>query len=141
MKKFFVLSVLLGGGLVSGAHSAPPIECPATIMTNQLLRQSVPGWEGVADSEPRNFSYITFYSGHPNQKASLVPDAPNLPTTAKWTLTRATPTDEFWLGCHYHNTAVFLAKRIPPKAKECVATYKADATDPGQRTFLSMTCK
>ena len=140
VRKVFILSGILLS-MMSCVHAAGPVQCPESISVNQKLIKDLNGWESLDNKEPHRFDRVALYFGHPSEKESLVPDDPDNEEQSTWTLSRK-PTDDFyWIGCHYQNTSMILAKKVDGNAKKCVATYKQLPTNKNISIFQNITCQ
>ncbi|STY29852.1 Uncharacterised protein [Legionella wadsworthii] len=111
--------------LFSHGVAAITVSCPKEIQTNQSLKSIIKGWSVFIDGENHlsHFTRITFYSGPPQENASLAPDDKN--STGKkmiWNFNEG----NIWLSCGYSNTSIQLIQKLPDKIKKCSVTYNAD---------------
>lgn len=65
--------------LFSQVAAAVTVSCPKEIQTHQMLQNNIKGWSVFLDSlnHSSHFTRITFYSGPPQENASLAPDDKN----------------------------------------------------------------
>jgi hypothetical protein len=119
----FALTFLLA--LTTHFTSAAPIQCPQDIKTSDTLKEKISGWNEFLD-DWNNFHHpnnVTFYSGHPKEHASLVPDNENTKGNKLiWTFGK----DTIWLGCNYTNTNIQLIQQLSGKTNRCTVTYEAN---------------
>jgi hypothetical protein len=101
--------------------------CPQSISVKQTLANIPEGWTAGHDDMPNRWEGATFYSGPPEEKASLVYD--------RWTKSSGTESGiwhfarnsspAIWLSCRYSFTNITLAKQLSPDTTECTMTYTA----------------
>lgn len=119
------------------------ISCPASIATKQEL-QTVPSeWTASKDALPSNLANIAFYSGPPDQKASLVSDTRVTRgglIYATWRF-QAKRTESIWLSCSYSSTIVILSKTISTEITACTVTYNPKVSVAGLPEIQKIECK
>ncbi len=101
--------------------------CPASISVKQAAGKVPDGWTASQDDMPNQWEGVTFYSGPPSEKASLVYDRwtkRNGTEVGTWQLDPKSP-DRIWLSCRYSYTNVVLSRQLPADTSECTVTYKA----------------
>ncbi len=122
------------------AEDVPP--CPESIRVDQKLAEPVAGWDAPRDAVTHRLMAIEFYSGHPNERESLLPDstaARGPEHVARWAFgsgSRGT-----WMACLYDRTSVLLARRLAAGVRSCEV-----ATDPlvrvgGRPKVVRVTCR
>lgn len=135
----FTVTILYILGFSSVACSQVAV-CPDTIRTDQKLASQMAEWEVYKDSSPPKLSSVTFYSGHPDQKASLAPDfekRDGSTITSEWIF----PEEEHRIACEYNNTNLKLIKKLDPRTSRCSAVYDTQITIGGKPLIKSITCK
>ncbi|RUR08918.1 STY0301 family protein [Legionella sp. km772] len=128
MNKSIVLICGLGLMISLNLASAKTLKCPPGLKVNESLGESMPGWEEFLDNSnnEHHLNKITFYSGHPNEHASLAPDNEN---TKGRRLRWAFGEDKIWVACGYSNTNIQLIQKLDPHIKHCTVTYDANFTE------------
>lgn len=108
---------------LSSSVFAAKVECPAGLMTTQIMLGKVEGWDAYIDelNSRHSLEGITFFDGHPKEMASLAPDNENTQDhKLTWTFG---PKQEIWLVCKYKNTKVALIKKLAKDVKSCTVSY------------------
>jgi hypothetical protein len=101
--------------------------CPQSIAVKQTLANVPEGWTAGHDDMPNTWDGVTFYSGPPEEKASLVYDRwtkGNGSEMGIWHLAQKS-SPPIWLSCRYAYTNVTLARQLSADTTECTVTYKA----------------
>lgn len=106
--------------LITFEASSGTLDCPKEIKTNQSLQGKMDNWDAFNFNAPHKFSRVTFYSKHPKENASLVPDSTNK-NQASWNFNEP----EIWMACEYSNTNVQVIQKLPKHIKKCTAIYDA----------------
>ncbi|HXS94338.1 MAG TPA: STY0301 family protein [Candidatus Limnocylindrales bacterium] len=96
--------------------------CPAQVAVSpQRIARAVPGWTPLtAEDAIHRLASVTFYDGHPSEKASLAPDAENR-RVQTWTF--AAQSRAYWITCGYSSTTVVLARELGREVRKCVVRY------------------
>jgi len=84
---------------------------------------------------------VTFFSGPPEEKASLVYDnwkKRDGLAYAVWNFHDST--HRIWLSCRYANTDVVLTKELPEKISQCNVIYNPKTQVAGLPEIRNMTC-
>jgi len=82
----------------------------------------------VEDS-PHYFSGVTIYSGHPRERASLVPEEKSNGKNTYVAHWQFTPSEKetVWISCHYLGTHATYTMELPTKTTFCEVKYKTFA--------------
>ena len=142
--RWFWRAVALGALLAAGcsARGAPVApQCPATLAVDQKV-EALAGWEVVIDAKSFPLDRVALYSGHPSEKATLVPDesSPRAGGSIdRWTFTRS-PNESIWLACVYSGTGAILAQRLGDSIKGCAVDYETTPSGTRQRV-VSVSCQ
>jgi hypothetical protein len=131
------------GGLVPVAMRAQVLVCPATIVTKQEAQGAAVGWVVGRGDVPARLAGVTFYSGPPEERASLVSDSNVTRGGLVYATWRFQPrrTEVMWLSCSYSATSVILSKRIAMETTECTVSYNPKVTVAGLPEIQKITCK
>jgi len=137
------LAVLLAAALTDplcGDAWAFEAQCPRSIQTTQSLAGDVKGWTahvddpfaagkraGPAAAIKSDLRSVTFYDGHPSEKASLAPDRSEKNLNL-WDFSYDNRPRSYWIGCHYGGTNVMLIGELPRAVKMCEVRYRDDFT-------------
>ena len=113
--------VLLSSGI---SFASDEIKCPETIKVDQKAISPSPEWTVSYSSQPHQLEMVTFFSGPPQEMASLVYDKKSK-TKGGWTGTWNFPKDGggYWMQCSYAGTRAELSKRLPESVRVCRVTY------------------
>jgi hypothetical protein len=116
--------------LLCGGAEAQSLMCPASVVTKQEMPSVPAGWTLGRGEFPANLESVTFYSGPPEERASLVYDSSvkrNGLMYATWKFfgTEGVAKDKpaIWLSCNYMATNVVLLRRVASGIRECTVTY------------------
>ena len=122
--------------------SAQEIYCPESISVEQTVATIPEGWTVRQDEAASILEGITFYSGPPEEKASLVYDQWTKRNGLAFGVWRFQPKSShpIWLSCRYSSTRVFLAKQLPAENSECTVTYDPRVTVSGSLEIRKMDC-
>jgi hypothetical protein len=97
--------------------------CPDVIEVNESISQPL-GWEGFVESDALTLERVGVYSGHPRDKAALVPDNEDEIQAKQFVWTLVPNSKEgYWVACFYNGTRAMLVKQVPSNAKKCVVEY------------------
>ncbi len=135
-------AVLLGASLLTSAFAED--YCPASVSVKQAIESTPSGWVAGQNDLPSQLSGVTFYSGHPSEKASLVYDKwtqKNGTGSAVWTFSSSSNSERIWLECSYANTSVTLAKELSKDISECRVTYDLKVKVSGLPQVEKIQCK
>lgn len=102
------------------AKAAERIECPYTLEVEEVGKQPT-GWTVFRNPVPHTLDRIGFYSGSPNDGASLIPRNSNK-SRDDWRFVPA-KNEATWLACFYNNTNTFLAKQLDSRINKCSVRY------------------
>jgi hypothetical protein len=122
-----VLTIALIGAAGLSPLFAQQSYCPRLISVEQTAEKVPDGWKSILDDVPNTWDGVTFYSGPPEEKASLVYDLWAKSSGSEsgiWHFVRKS-SPSIWLSCRYSFTNITLAKRLSPDTTECTVTYKA----------------
>lgn len=105
--------------------------CPATLITRQSIDAAPDGFSAL-DSGSGSGRLITasFYSGAPDKGGALAPDGEENGHIF-WSFGAAAG-DENWIVCHYSDTRVRLARKLPAGVTSCRIAYRQQ----GGRRFV-----
>jgi len=98
------------------------VQCPQNISVTQSISQKYPGWQSSTTEPNYYLSNVTFYSGKPEEKASLVPDS-SKKHESKWTFS---PNEQIYLTCEYNQTNIQLTQALPSQITRCTVSYDAN---------------
>jgi len=115
--------------------------CPALISVAQTSESVPQGWTARQDESASTLAGVTFYSGPPEEKASLVYDEwtrRNGLAYGVWHFPRSS--HRIWLSCRYSFTRVVLVRQLPADTSECTVTYDPKVSVSGLPEIRKMTC-
>jgi hypothetical protein len=150
-RKFFFLSMsvwtlgvsLFGFGINLVTAYAENVVCPETIVVEQKLAKPLSPWEAFLEDGSYPLMSISFFDGHPQEKASLVPDS-EIKRKGKlistWQFSRENPRG-YWIACVYNRTNVMLTRRLVPTTSKCEVTYNPQITVGGHPSLSEIQCK
>lgn len=124
MAKSFMF-VLLAFACIEVQAGEVHFQCPSSLTITQSGTAPGAEWEAVSDKRALSLLRAGFYLHHPSQGGSLVPDSTKRTKseeTSVWTFPR-NPGDDFWLGCHYNDSTVILARRLGDNISKCSVKY------------------
>jgi hypothetical protein len=116
--------------------------CPASIAVGQKIETVPDGWKAAQDDVTNMLSGITFYSGPPEEKASLVYDRwtkRNGLAHAVWQF-QPESRHRTWLSCRYSSTRIVLTKELLADISECVVTYDLKTSIAGEPVIQKIDC-
>ncbi len=98
--------------------------CPGAIEVDQKAVPPSPEWGVSYSSQPHQLEMVTFFSGAPEENASLVYDK-KTKTRGGWVGTWNFPKDDrgYWMRCSYAGTRAELSRRLPDSISVCRVTY------------------
>jgi len=116
----FVFALTLAGI----SFAADGAWCPDTIKVDQKAIPPSPEWSVSYNSLPHQLETVTFFSGPPQENASLVYDEKSK-TKGGWVGTWSFPREAggYWIRCSYEGTRAELSKRLPDSVSVCRVTY------------------
>jgi hypothetical protein len=116
----FVFALALSGI----CFAADEISCPGTIKVDEHAISPSAEWILSYSSLPRGLEMVAFFSGPPEEEASLVYDERSK-TKGGWVGTWKFPKDQrgYWIRCSYEGTRAELSRRIPDSVRICRVTY------------------
>jgi hypothetical protein len=115
--------------------------CPEFISVAQTSENVPEGWMARQDESASTLAGITFYSGPPEEKASLVYDQwtrRNGLAFGVWHFPKSS--HRIWLSCRYSFTRVVLVKQLPAETSECTITYDPKVSVSGLPEIRKITC-
>jgi hypothetical protein len=134
--------------ICGGVVEAQSLTCPASIVTKQEAQSAPTGWTVGRADVPTNLAGITFYSGPPEERASLIYDSRVTRgglLYATWKFAGAASGGKdapaIWLSCNYMSTNVVMSRRIAAGIRECTVTYDPKATVAGMPAVRGIVCK
>ena len=140
MKRLFLVTgVLFACSTV--AIAAP--QCPSEIETQQQLTGAVPGWHDLRAKTPHRLNQITFFDGHPDEQASLVPDTTKSvkgPEISTWQFASKAGR-RLWIACGYAGTTISLIQELPEALRTCSVMYDPRARLAGQPRISNLDCR
>ncbi len=95
------------------------IKCPANLQVSQSLTNKYPGWRSLVIQPRYYLSNVTFYSGKPEELASLIPDS----STQKNAVWNFSSNDQIYLTCEYNQTSIQLTQKLPKSVTQCQVWY------------------
>ncbi|MDX1959664.1 MAG: STY0301 family protein [Leptospiraceae bacterium] len=122
--KFLLILVFL---MTNSLLSEEKIECPSSIQVNKT--STAPSdWKFFSGSNSHLLARVGFYSGNPNEEASLVPDSTKTKKKESVDTWRflSKKTHAIWIACYYIGVDSFLAKEIEDNIKVCHVNYKTN---------------
>jgi len=122
--------------------SAQETYCPENISVEQTVARVPQGWTVGQDDAASMLSGITFYSGPPEEKASLVYDQWTKRNGLAYGVWHFQPKSShgIWLSCRYSSTRVVLAKQLPAETSECTVTYDPKVMISGSPEIRKIDC-
>jgi hypothetical protein len=122
-------TLLLASVLLAQAQASDALvlTCPATLNVTDSVSGLESGWQAVADAGlgAAHLANVTFYSGSPEQMASLVPDGEKKVkggTSATWSFAKGDK-DGYWLACNYDHTRMMATRKLPETVTQCTVTF------------------
>jgi len=127
---------------VAAFASAQEADCPKAIKVHQTIDATPQGWTADTDGSDHILAGVTFFSGPPEEKASLVYDNWKKRDGLAYAVWNFQPdsTHRIWLSCRYANTDVVLTKELPEKISQCNVTYNPKTQVAGLPEIRNMTC-
>jgi hypothetical protein len=122
--------------------SAQETYCPERISVEQTVTRIPEGWTVRQDEAASTLGGITFYSGPPEEKASLVYDQWIKRKGVAYGVWHFQPKSShpIWLSCRYSSTRVVLAKQLPAETSECTVSYDMKVTIAGSPEIRKIHC-
>ncbi|VVC76978.1 hypothetical protein AQUSIP_23050 [Aquicella siphonis] len=117
-----VLPALLINALIvlpSFAANNFTVDCPGQIQVQQAAAAAYAGWRSLQAPAQYYLSGVTFYSGKPEEMASLKPEEFKK-FQSTW---RFSPDDQIYLVCEYNQTSIQLTRALPVHTKACTVQY------------------
>jgi hypothetical protein len=137
------VAVILGALLFACPEFASSQEtyCPKSISVVQTSENVPQGWTARLDDSPSTLAGITFYSGPPEEEASLAYDQwtkRNGLAYGVWRFPKSS--HRIWLSCHYSFTRIVLGKQLPVETSECTVIYDPKVSVSGLPEIQKITC-
>jgi hypothetical protein len=133
----FILSVVFACGVYVSAQTS---YCPQSVTVKQTIDKLPDGWSTLQDDSPNALATLTFFSGPPDQKQSLVYDKwvrESGLARAEWHFTKSTT---IWLTCGYASTNIALARQLP-SVTQCTVTYDPKVQVAGSPSIQKIDCQ
>jgi hypothetical protein len=134
--------VVIATLLLACSALAQQTYCPDSISVIQSITKTPDGWTASQDKLPTTLSAVTFFSGPPEEQASLVYDKwtkRNGLADAVWHFT-PTASPAIWMSCRYSSTQIVLSKRLPARITDCTVTYDPNITVSGNPQIRGIAC-
>ena len=142
--KWMSAALILGGLFFACPESASAqgTYCPENISVDQTVAKVPEGWTVGQDDVASMLSGVTFYSGPPEEKASLVYDQWTKRDGLAYGIWRFQPKSShaIWLSCRYSSTRVVLTKQLPAETSECTVTYDPKVMISGSPEIRKIDC-
>lgn len=137
------VALILGAALLACPEFASSQEkyCPESISVAQTIENVSEGWTARQDESASILAGVTFYSGPPEEKSSLVYDQwtrRNGLAYGVWHFPKSS--HRIWLSCRYSFTRVVLVKQLPAETSECTVTYDPRVSVSGLPEIRKMAC-
>jgi hypothetical protein len=117
--------------------------CPQSISVKQTPANIPEGWTASQDNMPNVWEGVTFYSGPPEDNASLVYHRwakRNGVESGIWHFApKSSP--PIWLSCRYSFTSVTLSRQLSADTTECTVTYKARTSPAESLQIQKIACR
>jgi hypothetical protein len=130
------LFLILLFALPLAIYSDEKIECPTSIKVSKT--SSAPTeWKFFSGSQTQILERVGFYSGNPEEGASLVPDSSKSKkkeSTDEWRFQPKTKHPN-WIACYYTGIDSYLAKELNASTTKCKVKYKT--TKAGARLSIA----
>jgi hypothetical protein len=137
-------AVILGALFFAGPEpaSAQGTYCPESISVDQTVAKVPQGWTVGRDEAASTLAGISFYSGPPEEKASLVYDEWTKRNGLAYGVWRFQPKSAhpIWVSCFYSSTRIILSKQLPAETSECTVTYDPKVTISGSPEIRKIDC-
>ena len=119
-----VCTLMLTLALAGMCLAADEVSCPDTIKVDQKAIPPSPEWDVSYSALFHQLEMVTFFSGPPQENASLVYDEKSK-TKGGWVGTWNFPRDagSYWIRCSYRGTRAELSRRLPDSVSVCRVTY------------------
>jgi hypothetical protein len=98
----------------------------------EKVNEAFASWEVVQNAQGHHFTQVSFYSGHPRDMASLVPDRQS-ENSSVWQFSDKA-SEHFWLACEYTHTEMMLVKQLRTGFSECEVVFAKQLVE-------SITCR
>jgi hypothetical protein len=116
--------------------------CPESISVEQSIAKIPQGWTVGQDEAASTLAGVTFYSGPPEEKASLVYDQWTKQNGLAYGVWHFQPKSShgIWLRCRYSSTRMVLVKQLPAETSECTVTYDPKVSVSGSPEIRKIDC-
>ncbi len=120
----YLLASVFAIGLAGICLAADEVKCPPSIKVEQKAISPSQEWNVSYNPLPADLEMVTFFSGPPEENASLVYDK-KTKVKGGWVGTWKFPKDPagYWLRCSYRGTQAELSRRLPDSISACRVTY------------------
>jgi hypothetical protein len=115
--------------------------CPESISVAETAENIPEGWAAGLDESASTLAGIAFYSGPPEEKASLVYNRwtrRNGLAYGVWRFPKSS--HRIWLSCRYSFTRIVLVKQLPAETSECTVAYDPKVSVSGSPEILKISC-
>ncbi|QDQ27511.1 hypothetical protein FNU76_14740 [Chitinimonas arctica] len=123
---FLIGALLLGLSGGASAAESQAMSCPESLPVTEQAGTLDKPWEVVADQGRGGYGLdgVRFYSGPPQEMATLVPDQTRQTSRERKSVWRLPSNggQQYWLACAYRNTALLATRALPPELKSCELT-------------------
>jgi hypothetical protein len=139
------LRLLVAVGVAALADHARAVDtyCPESIAVKESVEKVPEGWKAAQGDAPVQLSGVTFFSGPPEEKASLVYDSWIKRHGLAYGVWHFQPKSgpPIWMSCSYANTSVVLTKPMPAETSECRVTYDPNVLVGGLPEIKGIACR
>jgi hypothetical protein len=125
-----VLSLLAADAGSNASHAASKhVVCPAELTVTERVAPPS-GWSVAYAKTQRKLTGVGFFSGSPDEMASLVNDDEQTTKDGAVLVWRFPPSKErYWVACYYADTATTLRRALPAEVGTCRVTYDKPGSD------------
>jgi len=120
---------------------AQELSCPESISVKQNIEKIPEGWSARPGDSPNLLEGVTFFSGPPEEQASLAYDnwtrRKGL-AYAGWHFPKSMP--RIWLSCRYSSTSLVLARQLAAETSQCTVTYDPTVQVAGSPSIRKIDC-
>jgi hypothetical protein len=120
----FVCMLVFAVASIGPCFAADETWCPGTIKVEQKAESPSKEWRLSYSSSPNDLEMVTFFSGPPEENASLVYDQRSKAAggwVGLWEFTKGPA--GYWIRCSYGGTRAELSRRLPDWVNSCRITY------------------
>lgn len=132
-----LIFLLLGYISFSLAYANPSysVHCPESIAVKQSVENAYSGWRSILSQPNYYLSSVSFYSGKPEEMASLKPDISH--GKAKWTFS---PDDPIYIVCGYNQTSIQLTQPLIAHTTQCIVDYDQNSMSASGLIPMQINC-